>query len=262
MFTLKDLFAFLSGSAFVMRFGDGDGGGGDGDGNENKPDEKTQKLIDEAVKAATQGLKSKNEELLGSLRTAKDSLKRFDGIDPDAVNAMLKRFADDEEAGLIKEGKIDEVLTKRTERMQTDFNKKLNDATELVNKANAAKGKLAERAVKAEILSAATKAGAMPEAFEDIFLRAKGIFTVNGDGDVVAMDGDDIIMGKDGKTPLSPLEWAESLRETAQHLWPKGQGSGAPGSQGSQGTKKGNIGGSKSDRQTAIASKFPDLPEK
>ncbi len=43
------------------------------------------------------------------------------------------------------------------------------------------------------------------------------------------MNGDEVVLGKDGKTPLTPIEWAESLRETAPHLWPKAQGSNAPG---------------------------------
>jgi hypothetical protein len=34
-------------------------------------------------------------------------------------------------------------------------------------------------------------------------------------------------MGKDGKTPLTPLEWAESLRESAPHLWPRATGTNA-----------------------------------
>jgi len=265
MFTLKQLFAILVGTAFQFRFGDDDGGGGDDDGNKGgKKGEVTitpeiQKLIEDQVK----GLKDKNNELLGSLRDAKDSLKRFDGIDPDAVNAMLKRFADDEEAGLIKEGKIDEVLNRRTDRMKADHQKQLEALNGEVSKAAQAKARLAERAVKAEVIAAANKAGALPEAMDDIFLRAKGVFTVNEDGEVVAMNGDEVIMGKDGKTPLSPLEWAESLRESATHLWPKGTGTGAPGTKtGTQQTTKGNLGGNRTERLAAIGSKFPDLPEK
>lgn len=34
------------------------------------------------------------------------------------------------------------------------------------------------------------------------------------------------------KTPLTPLEWAESLRESAPHLWPRASGTFAPGGGG------------------------------
>jgi hypothetical protein len=65
---------------------------------------------------------------------------------------------------------------------------------------------------------------------DDIVLRAGSVWRLNDDGEPVAVNGDEVILGKDGKTPLSPMEWAESLRETAPHLWPKAQGTNAPGS--------------------------------
>jgi len=46
----------------------------------------------------------------------------------------------------------------------------------------------------------------------------------------VAVDANgDILFGKDGKTPLSPEEWADSLKETAPHLFPRAEGTGAGG---------------------------------
>ena len=87
---------------------------------------------------------------------------------------------------------------------------------------------------------AAFKTGALPEALEDIVLRAGPVWRLNDDGEPVAMNGDEIVLGKDGKTPLTPIEWAETLRETAPHLWPRAQGSNARGSgNGEAPTKKG-----------------------
>jgi phage protein len=95
-----------------------DDAGNDGGGSDKTY---TQAEVDELVA----GLKNKNGELLGSQKQLKadlanmqEQLKRFDGIDPEAVHNILKRFSDDEEAKLIAEGKIDEVLNRRTERMQ------------------------------------------------------------------------------------------------------------------------------------------------
>jgi hypothetical protein len=92
---------------------------------------------------------------------------------------------------------------------------------------------------------------ALPEALEDIVLRAKNSgWSVNSDGDVVAVNGEDVVLGKDGKTPLTPIEWAESLRESAAHLWPKAQGTGAPGS-GASGA---------SGKKTITRAQFSSLP--
>lgn len=237
------------------------GEGGEGGGGQAITPE-VQAIIDAKVNEAVNGLKTKNSELLGKLKDATTNLQRFDGIDPDVVRNVLSKFASDEEAALIAKGDIDTVLTKRTERMQADFNKKLTAETETRSKAEAKAAKLAARTLAGAIRDAALKAGALPEAMEDIVLRGGGLWHLNDDGDPVAMNGEEIVLGKDGKTPLTPQEWAESLRESAPHLWPKAQGSGAPGSGGgNRGLPAGNFGGSKEERQAAIAKKF-NLPPK
>lgn len=205
-------------------------------------DKDVKALIDAAVGEAVEGLKRKNSEVIQANKQLKEQLAQFEGIDPQAVSAMLKRFADDEEAGLIKSGKFDEVLNKRTERMQQDFAKQLKGKEELLTRKEQAVRKLADRALSEAIVKAASKAGALPDALDDIVLRAKASgWAVNDDGDVVAIRDGEVILGKDGKTPLSPMEWAETLRENAAHLWPKAQGAGATGSGSGGGSGKKSI---------------------
>ncbi len=217
--------------------------------------------IQAVIDAQVAGLKTKNGELIASLRTVKDDLKRFDGIDPVAVQAILSKFASDEEAGLLKAGKIDEVLNKRTERMQGEHAKALKERDERIAKSEAKSARLAAGKLAGAIKDAAIKAGALPEAMEDIVLRGGGLWKLNDDGDLVALNGEEVVLGKDGKSPLSPSEWAESLRETAPHLWPKAQGSNAPGSgHGAGGGRhKGKIDGTPAERTKYLASKYPDL---
>lgn len=237
-----------------------DEGGGGGGGNAITPE--VQAIIDSKVNEAVTGLKTKNSELLGKLKDAGENLKRFDGIDPDAVRAILSKFASDEEAGLIAKGDIDTVLKKRTERMQADYDKKLNAEAEAKARAEAKAAKLANRTLAGALRDAAIKTGALPEALEDIVLRAGSTWTLNDDGEAVAMNGDEVILGKDGKTPLTPMEWAESLRETAPHLWPKAQGTNAPGSNAGGGKQTFNpakLGGTREERKAALAARFPEL---
>lgn len=191
-----------------------------------------QAVIDARINDAVTGLKAKNGELLGKLKETSEHLKRFDGIDPDAVRNILSKFASDEEAGLIAKGDIDTVLQKRTERMQAENAKAIKAEQERAQRAEAKAAKLAQRSLSSTIRDAAMKTGALPEATDDIVLRGGGLWRLNDDGDPVAMNGDEVVFGKDGKTPLTPSEWAESLRETAPHLWPRAQGSGAPGNSG------------------------------
>lgn len=207
--------------------GNGEGAGGGG-AIEITPE--IQKLIDERVTSEVTGLKTKNSELLGTIKQQKENLSRFDGIDPDAVRGILQRFSDDEEAKLIAAGKIDEVLDKRTERMRADVDKQIKAANERADKAEAFSNKFRDRVLGDAIRAAAAKTGALPEASDDLILRAKGTFQLNDEGEAVAVDANgDVLFGKDGKTPLSPLEWAESLKETAPHLFPRAEGTGAGG---------------------------------
>ncbi|HGG8933646.1 TPA: hypothetical protein ACJJ3G_004378, partial [Enterobacter hormaechei subsp. xiangfangensis] len=162
--------------------GEGSGGGG----IEITPE--IQKLIDERVTSEVTGLKSKNSELLGTIKQQKENLSRFDGIDPDAVRGILQRFSDDEEAKLIAAGKIDEVLDKRTERMRADVDKQIKAANERAEKAEAFSNKFRDRVLGDAIRAAASKAGALPEASDDLILRAKGTFQLNDEGEAIAVD--------------------------------------------------------------------------
>lgn len=226
MFKLKQLFLNSTGEG-------GEGAGGPAITTE------IQALIDQQVA----GLRAKNSELLGSLRTTKTELEgfktQFEGLDIDAVKGLLNKVGQDEETRLLAEGKLDEVISKRTERLRGDYDKQLSAEKARADKAEAFAAKYSDKVLADSIRAAAIKAGALPEAAEDIILRARGTFKLSEDGEAIATDRDgEVIYGKDGKTPLSPLEWAESLRETATHLWPRAQGAGQTGDNGGKATKK------------------------
>lgn len=195
------------------------------------------------VEKEVTGLKNKNAELLGLNKTIKSELEQFkgqfDGLDVDAVKGLLQKVSQDEEASLIAQGKIDEVVSKRTERLRGDYDKQLQAERERAEKAEAFANRFRDKVLADSIREAAQKAGALPEASDDIILRARNTFQLNEDGQPVAVDADgEVIYGKDGKTPLTPLEWAESLREAAPHLWPRAVGAGPTGDKGAKGAKK------------------------
>lgn len=205
-----------------------EGGEAGGGGSSISPE--IQAMIDKASDEKTLGLKNKNSELLGKLKDTTEKLKQFEGIDPDAVKAILQRFSDDEEAKLISAGKIDEVLSKRTERYRNEFDKKLKAEQEKADSAQKKAEKYSSIVLSNKMTSAALKAGALPEALEDISLRAKGMFVLSDDGEAVAVGQDgEPLLGKDGKTPLTPQEWVESLKDNAPHLFPKAEGTGGGG---------------------------------
>lgn len=213
----------------------GGGGGGGGGGDD------VQARIDKAVADAVAGLKSKNAELLGTLKERTEALKRFDGIDPDAVRSILKRFTDDEEAALIAKGQVDTVLTKRTERMKADFEKRLTETQQQAEQAAKRAQAYQQRVLDNELRAAAAKAGIHQHAIDDALFRGRAMFSLDDNGAAVAL-GDDgrPVLGKDGKSPFSPLEWLEGMKEKAPHWFPAtASGGGAAGGGGSAaGTSK------------------------
>jgi hypothetical protein len=229
-----------------------DGGSGGG-GEKTAITPEIQAIIDSKVNDAITGLKAKNGDLIGAQKRLKEQLDQFEGIDPNAVRNMMKQFADSEEAGLLAAGKMDEVVSKRVDRMRSDYDKQIKARDDALAQAHAKAAKLAAGKVSGVITTAASKSGGLPEGMEDIVLRSQAQgWTVNDDGDVVAMRGGEIVLGKDGKTPLSPIEWAESLREVAPHLFNKPQGTGAIGASGG-GSK---IAKSKSEMTTKEKSEY------
>ena len=196
------------------------------EGNEstNAPD--IQAKIDAAVNAAVTGLKAKNGELIATQKQLKESLTRFDGIDPDAVRNILSKFANDEEAGLIAAGKIDEVLTKRTERMKAGFEKETQTERAAREAAEARSKKFSKRVLDNSIRAEAASAGLHQFAIEDALYRAATLFALDDEGNPTAADG---VFGKDGG-PLTLKEWFSDMKDKAPHWFPStASGSGAIG---------------------------------
>ena len=210
-----------------------DDAGNDGGGSDKTY---TQAEVDELVA----GLKNKNGELLGSqkqlkadLATMQEQLKRFDGIDPEAVHNILKRFSDDEEAKLIAEGKIDEVLNRRTERMQGAHQKQVKDLQAQLEAANKRADQFTGRVLSDAVRAAGLDAGIHKSAVADAIFRAQGAFVVDENGERAARQNA-------LHTPANPLPhtaWFDDRRHRAPHWFPAPQGGGL-GADSGTGTKK------------------------
>jgi hypothetical protein len=223
MFKLKQL--------FMQEAGEGAEGGG-GQGPQITPE--IQALIDAQVNQAVTGLKAKNAELLGKVKTAGDQLKEFEGIDPNAVRTILQRFSDDEEAKLIASGKIDEVLNKRTERMKQGFEQETAKERQAREAAEQRAEKFTRRVLENSIRAEASAAGIHQHAVEDALFRAQSLFQLDEDGNPVASEG---LFGKDGK-PLTLKEWMAEMKDKAPHWWPAtANGGGSQPNGGAKGKK-------------------------
>lgn len=194
------------------------------------------KILEEAITKATAGLKTNNEKLLDEKQKVKQKLDELatsvEGMDIPKMKEMFKHFENNQEAALIAEGKLEEVVNLRTERMRTEHEKALTAVNDKVLKAEGFVSKFRDRALSDSLREAALKAGCTPTAVEDVVLRGVRVFQLDEDGNPVSLKDGQKVYGKDGKTSLSPTEWAESLRENAPHLWPEASGGGAGGGEG------------------------------
>ncbi|MCT9382822.1 hypothetical protein KTI22_01035 [Acinetobacter baumannii] len=190
-----------------------------------------QVAVDEAVK----GLKDKNAELIKDKKELKDELgslkSKVDGLDLDAIKVLLDKSNQDEESKLIAEGKIEEVIQKRTEKMREEHEKVLKAEKDRADKAESYANKFRQSVIQGQIVQAAVEMGALSEATADIAFLAQSQFSLDENGKAVAIDANgEVVIGKDGSNPVTPKEWVEGLRENKPYFWPKANGSGSPGS--------------------------------
>jgi len=219
---------------------------GGGAGTDLTPDDpKVKPLIEQAVKEATSGLAANKDEILKEkkdLQTKLDEVsKQWEGLDPEAVRNIMQRMENDEETKLLAEGKTDEVIERRTSKLKTDYEKRLEQAQgqiqERDQKLEQAQTQVKQLKVEGSLRQAASELGLVPSAVEDALTRAMGVFTIDNKGNLVAQDEDgSTVYGKDGKNPMTPAEWLADMKEKAPHWFPAPSGGGAGGGNGRGGS--------------------------
>ena len=142
----------------------------------------------------------------------------------------------------VKDGKlkgsdaIEAEILNRVASMKTGFERQLSDAAVAKTNAERLAQTYDQRYRRTVVDQAVTQAviadvsGALPSALPDILGRAYQVFQVSDDGKLVAKDGDAIIYGSDGTSPMTPIEWVTGkLRETAPYFFKNSNGGGATG---------------------------------
>ena len=193
-----------------------------------------------------------------SLTEAQEKLKAFDGMDAAAAKQALDNLSKIDQKKLIDAGEVDKVRGEINASWEGRFSEqqKLTEALQGQLNAELIGGNFARSKVIAEKL--AIPADMVQAAFGSAF-KVEG-------GKLVAY-------GKDGAAiyskanPGQHADFDEALSALVDAYPNKDQilrgngasGSGASGSKSSHSATKGDFGGSKAERQAAIAARFPDL---
>lgn len=209
--------------------------GGD-NGGDNQIDFNDPRIIEHvknAISESTTQLKNKNNELLGKLSTATTKLQGYGDTSPEQLQQIMNVLQNNEEAQLIADGKFDEVITKRTDRMKSEYDEQITGLNSNLETAQTEAGKYKSlyenKIIDDQIRAEAVKQGVRPEAYDDILRRGRDVFTLDDDGTLVARDKDGVLV-KDGKGMLlNPERFLSNLQESAPYYWPDSQGAGANG---------------------------------
>lgn len=186
-----------------------------------------QEAIKTAVAAAvaetTEGLETNRNTILKEkrdlaerLKVSEENAKKFEGLDVDKVRMMINAVNQSDEAKLISEGKIDEVIAARTSSVKAGYesqfeekNAKINELVETNNKLqNMYESKLIGDAIQTEAIAQ----GMLPEAIIDAINSSAGIFTIGDDGSVQASKADEFIN--------SPERFIKELKNSKPYYWP------------------------------------------
>lgn len=189
---------------------------------------------------AVEGVVSKDklDEFRNNNIELKKALEKYKDVDPAKYNELMSIQRQLDEKKLIEAGKIDEVVEQRVKNLRDDLNGKLeNTSREL----QSAQKRLEVLIIDNAVREAATKAGVLPTAVDDVLLRAKTVFSLE-DGVAVPKDRDGkVIFGRDGQNPMGISDWIGSLKEAAPHLYQPSAGGGASGSGGARGGSNANL---------------------
>jgi hypothetical protein len=186
-------------------------------------------------------MRDSNIALKKQLDEVRAKIDALGDIDPTTIKAALSSLAktqNDEELQLVQAGKLDEVVSRRTQAMQANYQKQLEALTNEKKSVAEEKAKAMDRfssVFMAEQITGALerkKLRIRPSAKTDLLTRAKSTFVPTPDLDALAPRTESL--GADGKE-LSVDSWLDSLVDEAPHLFDGGTGGSArPGGGGSR----------------------------
>ena len=205
-------------------------------------------LLKSEVETAVEGLKkdikgstneevtkllTKNEELIGEKRKIQEMLKTFEGIDPEKAKSALSFLDENEDASLLKEGKVQELVDKKTSGLKSDYDTKIEELmgkmVDAEDRATTSETKYSHKVVQDALRDEAIAAGVRPEALPDLLSRSSSVFSMSKDSSVEARDTKGKLVKTSDDLILTPALWIEGLKKVAPHYWPPSTGAGATG---------------------------------
>jgi hypothetical protein len=189
----------------------------------------------EETKTKLDEFRANNVKLLKDMETLS---AKFDGIDLENYNEMVKLQQEQKDKTLIDAGKIDELLEERTKAMVKTHG---DDMDKLTNENTVLNSQLAGLVIDSAVRDSAVKSGVVDTAIDDILLRSKAVFKLT-EGQAIPHDNDgNVIYGSSSAEPMTVEEWVKGQQDLAPHLFKSSQGGGSEHGKGFNGVKSENL---------------------
>lgn len=196
-------------------------------------------IDDTDFKSRIKEFRENNINLNEQLKTATKDLERYKDIDPEQYKKLLEikqRIESDEEARMIAEGKLEEVLERRTEALRADLGTRAEKAEERAQKFEEDARRYRQQVNEFRIGQAfqtsleKSKHQIQKGAHKDVMNRIHAIFRMDDKDTIRAYepDGKTPKYGKDGKE-MTFDEAIEDLVQEAPFLFVGSRGGGAEG---------------------------------
>ena len=160
------------------------------------------------------------------LKTENEDLQKRADILGDMTQAEFLALKKKAEGGDLSEEEKAALIETEVGKRIVKLNE-TNEATvtDLRTKLSSSDSKLSKVLIDTELKSIGIAMGVKPEAVTDFITRGRSVFKMV-DGKAVPMEGEDILFGKDGLTPLSMKDWSTGLASDAPHLFKESGGAG------------------------------------
>lgn len=186
------------------------------------------------LKSALQKERDANKKLKRDLQ---ETIDKYKDIDPEKARTAQKKLQELEDRQLLDAGKVDEVVAKRTERMQKNHQEQIQEFQKQISERDGeltrARSRLANLQVESAITTVLTSKagkdlGVIPQAIPDIVRRALDVYRLEDKtGQIVPyrLDGS-IMYGKDPAKPMPIDEWLSGLKPDCPHYFAPSGGAG------------------------------------
>lgn len=170
--------------------------------------------------------------------TLKQQLDALKDLDPTEYKRLKALETSLKKGQTVDAAEVDRIVGERVKELTQEYEGKLTEAQTNLQSTNS---RLESVMVDSVVKDVAAKTGALPQALDDVLMRAKIVFKVK-DGALIAQNANgQPLYDKDGTSPLSVDSWVKNLKASAPHLFIQPKGSGAPGGGGPGGMNPANM---------------------